>query len=296
MTMNADSLLYWMSHLGEGSWRRFRGAAELTPSDRDQAEMARSLRICFSDLSCADFFVDGSQRWRVCSPLMAGLYEKRQAVLCGARSPSLVEVLQAAAQKRGCRFEIQDLQNLPSRILFEGDREQLAAIAQAARLIYKPNLAAALCRRLMPVMYSVAEVSGRAPIRWAVRSFDLQRQRWIEGELPATAREYTSKFGEQRFYICGSQGALHAAPKRAAIYAAAALRKVRLAGYDLPSRTLTTAAAALLPEAYTRTACLCSGVPPRFKDNIWIYEGVSPEVAAALLVLAGQPHPGVPIV
>lgn len=294
--MNADSLLYWMSHLGEGSWRRFRDAAELTPPNHDQTEMARFLRICFSDLGYADFFVDGSQRWRVCSPLMAGLCEKRQAVLYGARSPSLIEALQAAAQKRGCRFEIQNLQNLPSRVLFEGDLKQLAATAQAARLNYKPNLAAALCRRLMPVMHSVAEISGKAPIRWAVRSFDLQRRRWVEGELPDTAREYTSKFGEQRFYLCGSHGELHAAPKRTAIYAAAALRRVSLAGYDLPSHTLKTAAAAPLPEAYTRTACLCSGLPPRFKDNFWIYEDVSPEVAAALLVLAGQPHPGVPIV
>jgi hypothetical protein len=295
--MNADNLLHWMSHLNEGSWRRFRDAAsELTPSNGDQAETARLLRNCFSDLGCADFFVDESQRWRVRPPLLAGLCEERQAVLCGARSPSLVEALQAAAQKRGCRFEIQILQNLPSRILVKGDQERLAATARDARLIYQPNLAAALCRRLTPVVHSVAKTGDTAPIRWAVRSFDLQKLRWVEGELPATAREYTSKFGERQFYTCGHQGELQAAPKRTAVYAAASLRKVSLAGYDLPSRILTTAAAAPLPEAYARTACLCSGLPPRFKDNLWIYEGVAPAVAAALLVLAGQPHPGVPIV
>jgi hypothetical protein len=145
-------------------------------------------------------------------------------------------------------------------------------------------------------MHSVEETSGSPPIRWTARSFDLQTRRWVDGELPDTAREYTSKFGERRFYICGHQGGLHAAPKRSAIYAAAAFRKVSLAGYDLPSRTLTTAAAAPLPEAYARAACLCSGLPPRFNDNFWIYKGVPPAVAAALLVLAGQPHPGVPIV
>src|SRR6266540_2081051 len=112
--MNAESLLNWMSHLNEGSWRRFRdAAAELTPPNGDQAETQRFLRTCFSDLGFADFFVDGSQRWRVRPPLLAGLCEESQAVLCGARSPSLVEAVQAAAQKRGCRFEIQTSQDLP---------------------------------------------------------------------------------------------------------------------------------------------------------------------------------------
>jgi murein DD-endopeptidase MepM/ murein hydrolase activator NlpD len=295
--MNADSLLHWMSHLKEGSWRRFRdAAAELTTSDSDQAETARVLRTCFSDLGYADFFVGESQHWRVCSPLLAGLCEEGQAVLYGARSPSLVEAVQATAQKRGFRFEIQIFQNLPSRILLKGTQEQFAAVAQDTKLIYKPNFSAGLCHSLMPAMQSVAKTSNNPPIRWTVRSFDLKRRRWVEGELPATAREYTSKFGERRFYICGHQGELYAAPKRTAIYAAAAVRKVSLADYDLSSRTLRTAAAAPLPETYARTACLCSGLPPRFKENFWIYEGVAPGIAAALLVLSGQPHPGVPIV
>jgi len=294
--MNADGLLYWMSHLSEGTWRRFRGAAELMSADDDPAELARFLRICFSDLGCADFFVDESQRWRVRPPLLAGLGEKRQAVLCGARSPALIERVQDSAPKYGCRLEIQALQNLPSRALLEGTHEQLAATAQDVRLMYVPNFAASLCHRLVPVIESVAETSESAPIRWSVRSFDLQKRKWIEGELPDTAREYTSKYGERRFYLCGQLGELHAAPKRSAIYAAAALRKARLTGYDLPTRTLTTAAAAPLPEAYARIACLCTGMPPQLKDNFWIYEGIAPALAAALLVLAGQPHPGVPIV
>jgi hypothetical protein len=295
--MNADSLLHWMSHLGEGSWHRFHDAAAwLTRSDGGHAETARLLRIYFSDLGCVDFFVAESQRWRVRSPLLAGLSDERQAVLCGGRSPMLVEALQAAAESHGCHFEIQPLQHLPSRILLEGDKEQLAAAAQDAHLVYYHHFAAILCRNLTPVTRYVADASNEPLIGWTMRSFDLRKRRWVEGELPGTAREYRSKFGERRFYVCGRQGRLRAAPKRAAIYAAAALQNVILAGYDIETSTLTVAASAPLPETYARAACLCTGVPPRYEDNSWIYEDVTPAVAAALLVLAGQPHPGVPIV
>jgi site-specific DNA-cytosine methylase len=46
-----------------------------------------------------------------------------------------------------------------------------------------------------------------------------------------------------------------------------------------------------LPEALTRTACLCTGEPARIEGRRLVYSGVPPSVGAALLVAAGQPHP-----
>src|ERR1700685_4168160 len=90
-TMTWDLLLYWMTHSAEGSWSGFRKAvSEIAPNSlpEDQAGLARRLRVTLSDLGHVDFFMEGSQRWRVLPPMLAGLgIDDSAAVLCGSRTP-----------------------------------------------------------------------------------------------------------------------------------------------------------------------------------------------------------------
>lgn len=294
--MNDEVLLHWLSHLGEGTWNRFRStvAGILLPDD-DARRRLQFWRNRLSDLGHVDFFVNGSHRWRVRQPMLAGTCGlEGSAMLCGARTPKIVQLLQAAADKHGCGFELSPLLDLPSRVIVVGTDKQIEGVARECGLHYIPKYAERLCCELKPISAS-SDGTSDEPVNWQVWSFDLGTREWIKGRLPKAARVYKSKYGEMRHFWCDWQHNLRPAPKREAIYASAAVQRVTLAAYDWERRALTMPAVAPLPEAYMRAACLCSGMPPHYEGGMLVFESVPPSIASILLVSAGQPHPGVPM-
>jgi hypothetical protein len=294
--MSGEALMHWLSHLGEGTWARFQGAVSgiLSPDD-DVKRMLQFWRQRLSDLGHVDFFVNGSQRWCVRQTVLAGLCGfERRAALCGARSPIIVQSLEVAADKYGCRVEVDTLPSLPSRVVIVGDDEQLERVARECKLNYIPQYAEKLCLELKPVAAASEAVSDE-PAKWHVRSFDLESRSWVAGRLPKAAREYQSNYGERCYFWCDWQNKLRPASKREAVYASAAVQRVTLTTYDRGQCSLAVTAASPLPADYMRVACLCSGKPPRYEGGTLILESVPLAVASILLVSAGQPHPGVSV-
>lgn len=294
--MSGELLLHWLSHLGEGTWRKFRDAvASMLPPEEDGGAKFVYWSNRLEELGHVDFFVDGSQRWRVRQPMLAGVCSLHgEAVLCGARSPHIVQTLEAAANKEGCEFVISSLPALPARVAITGTVAQITAVAKQCQLPYRRNYSEAMCDELPQLLSAPAPVEEE-PAGWQVRSFDFRANKWINGRLPRTAREYESRFGLLRYFWCDQQNRLRPAAKREAIYASAAVQRVMLAQYNWQRRSLIMAAATPLPKEFMRAACLCSGMPPNYEGGELVVENVPPSVASLLLVSAGQPHPGVPM-
>jgi hypothetical protein len=292
--MNWDSMLYWLSYLGSGPWARFKKAlAGLSPFVEEDRYDATRARIRLSDLGFADFFVNDSQNWRVCEPTLVGLTGVTDAaLLIGARSLGLIQSLAKAAERRGCEFEMQAATDAPTRILLWGDERQVADAGRDCNLPYRLQAALIMSQRL-PSLLRLPSEEAVEYIGWRFRSFDLQSLKWIDDvKLPLSAREYESRYHRRVHFISDQQGNLRRLPKRAAIYASAALQGALLTEYDHQKQELIVPASAPLPEDFARTACLCSGIPPRFEQGRLVYAGVTSEIAARLMVLAGQPHPG----
>lgn len=292
--MTWDVLLHWMTHVGEGSWMAFRNAVgRLASADADLDYMCRRLRIILSDLAHVDFFVEGSQRWRVLAPVLGGLpMDGGVAVLAGGRTANLKAALAEAARSRQCRLVEGGAAEGLACVRLEGRPEDLVAAASDAGVPHVTNLAGALCRQIVPVPQQIESApTEMAPGNWSVRSFDLQALTWVDGLRARSACEFSSRYGERRFYLHIRRGTLLRLSKREAVYAAAMIRDVALAEYDAGTATLRTRAAAPLPEAYTRAACLCAGAPAEVDQGRFVFRSVPFETAALLLVAAGQPHP-----
>jgi hypothetical protein len=294
--MNGDVLLHWLSHLDEGPWSKFRSAvSEMAASSGDEDKKRLSLLNRLSELGHIDFFIENSRRWRVAAPTLVGLCGvEGTAVLSGARSSRIIGLLKESAEKHGCQFEVHSIPYLPSRVELKGTDEQLGAAARACRMIFKPRFAEMLCRKLPPITGVVGQFRDE-PVNWHVHSFDLQSCSWVADKLLNAARMYKSSYGENRYFVCDQQNRLMSKPKREAVYVSASLQGVSIAVYDLKQQTLAMPATALLPVAYMRVACLSSGEPPNIQGRRIVFKKVAPTVGAALLVLAGQPHPGVPL-
>jgi len=292
--MSWNLLLNWMTHVGEGSWSLFRKTVgEIAPDGADVQKLCRILRIALSDLRHADFFIDGSQRWRTFPPILGGLaVQTNVSVLYGGRTPRMLEELQSATENRDCQLVVSDYTDRPACISIEGSGEVIAAIADECGLVYVPNIAEALTKTLIPLPVKMLKaLDDEAPINWVARSFDLKSQKWVEGLLRNSACEFTSRYGARRFFLHYRGRKLREMSKRDAVYASSMIQCIRIAEYSPIDSTLSTPLFAPMPEMYSRIACICSGTLPNVSDRRLVYKEVPENVASLLLVAVGQPHP-----
>ncbi len=296
--MNCDLLLTWMTHLGEGSWIRFRKAAEeIVSGDRDPLELSRALRVGLSDLGFTDFFVDGSQRWNMLPPVLGGLAAQADAaVLYGRRTPALVEALRNGAKVHGGKLQEEALKDCPTSFRVVGERRVIAEISSHIGVAYQPDNGRRIAENVPPIP-CVFEAAAQepAPLNWKARFFDLGIRAWVDGLLPNAACEFTPTYGRPQYYVRRRSGKLLRMPKRESLYAAAMLKGVRLIDYEPHSLELSVPLFAPMPALYSRAACLCACRPAQLIDGRFVYFDVTPEVAALLMVAAGQPHPGVTV-
>lgn len=294
--MDCEMLLSWMTHIGEGSWAKFRSSVEeLTGSDAALPDVSRRLRVNLSDLGFADFFIEGTQRWRVLPTVIGGLAAQDYgAVFCGGRTPRVLDSLEKAARMSGCGFERVELPECPRMLRVTGLVDDLSHLATEIDAAYVPNLALRVLQEAsaIPEQMETASVEPE-PLNWKVKSFNFNSGNWEDGLRVNSACEYTPTYGHPKYFVHRKRKRLLRLSKRESLYAAAMLNGVRLAKYDVELMRLTAPVYAPLPELYSRAACLCSGRRAQVVDGNINYDGVPPDIAAIVLVAAGQPHPGV---
>jgi hypothetical protein len=293
--MTGDLLLYWMTYTAEGSWSGFRKAvSELARNslDEDQAGLARRLRVTLSDLAHVDFFIEGSQRWRVLPPMLAGLgIDDSAAVLCGSRTPELVLSLTMAANEFGCQLSKIESRG-PSRIAVLGPASEIYRIADRVHIDFLPRASAQLLRAANPIATQIESAPhDQQPFNWDAESFDLSLLTWVKGLRPNAACRFTPRYGNPKFLLHRRHRRFLQLAKRDAVYASAMIQGVNLLAYDAITGVLTAPLAAPMPEDLTRIACLCSGAQPNIHRDALAYRAVPFDIASAVFVAAGQPHP-----
>jgi hypothetical protein len=289
--MNYESLLHWMSHTGEGSWAGFRDAvAKLIPPNSDLDRACRTLRVWLSDFGHADFFIDGSTRWRILPPTLAGLpLDEAGALFTGARTPRLVQSLLSGDEARACKIDIDQTPDRPSLIRITGPPQTLAQLALSSGIRYIADYQSVLSRTLVSIQTQIETAPVQdPPINWTCASLDFSTMTWAARCLPRAACEFSSRFGARRYYLHERRRRFRPLRKREAIYAAAALQGIPFIDYDVNQMTLSVHVAAPLPEPISRIVCLCSGAEPQIVDGRFLYARVPPGTAAITLASLGQ--------
>lgn len=295
--MKWDRLLEWMTHVGAGPWEAFRRAVdELDQSpNEDRQALYRSLRIAFSDLGHADFFVGESRRWRARRPaLVATSQSEREHLFTGGRSARLANDLVAAARSAKTVVAIEQDHPGLSRVHIEGDPARLEGIAQDLGIDYMRSGAATLAVLLPPLRSTlVASKEADEPIGWKVRSWSFDEAQWMDGRLNRSLREYSNRHGVRRYLVdVGRRKPLREVEKRTGIYCAALARKIRLMNYREDDQTLRVPWWAPLPAEHARVACLARGRLSSLQDGHIIFKNVDYRTASTLLASLGQ---GVPM-
>lgn len=291
-----DLLLQWLTHMREGSWASFRRALAAVGGndDNDPVRTANRLQSYLSEMAHAQFFFDDRGQWRIFAPLVGGLHDAAEAVLCGGRTPRLVDQLVCACDAVGCSVSAVSTSYMPGSIHLTGPPAAIADAARSTGLSYVQNLAGSLSATLKPIQAVVRSAECcTPPINWSVRSFDLEALRWVDGLLPRTAYEYKSRHGGVRHYVYGGPRRLLPIGRRESVYAAAHIHQLPLLSYEEDTRVLFVPMRAPLPDTMACTAAACSGAPASIEDGRLAYRDVPAVIAGALLVAVGQrpPHP-----
>ncbi len=273
----------------------FRKSVEvIANSDSNIHDLSSKLKISLSDLEFADFFINNTQRWRMLPPVLGGLaVQENTAALYGSRTPHLAKKLKNAAETHGCRFEIEKLQNCPTLIRVIGEKKNIAAIANQIEVSFEHNNARKAVRKVPSILHMLETATEEPrPLNWKVRSFDFKTNAWVDDVLlPNAACEFIPTYGQSKFFVYKKHGRLLRMPKWESLYSAAMLKGIQLIEYDFNALKLSTPSFAPMPELYARAACLCSGRPAEILNRRIVYSDVTPEIAALLMVSAGQPYP-----
>ena len=283
--MSLDRLLVWASARREGSLPQFRAAVEELHMQQDgvgtgvddAADGAASsdlpvyqlARLALQQLGHVEFSCYGVESgWRVVPPSIALFAEDcTSGVLCGARSPALIEALRSAS---GIEVVAGDFSGMPARIVLHGSSpDHVRCCADSTGLLVQPAASTAMLSTLPQVSHQATWHPSQLPETpgWSVERFSPPRQGWQQSDerqaMVAPCGLFRFQMKHQRFYYLRYGGRTHQVPVQVGKYVVTRIRRGILR-YDSDTRVLTVPPIYRPPLLIERALILCSGKLPGF--------------------------------
>jgi hypothetical protein len=278
--MTPNELLLWLSARKEGSWPQFRAAVEmldLADADDEQETplpLHQRVRLNLERLGHVEFDAgECEDGWRVVPPALAlSQHENRvTGVLCGARTPKLMERVEQAAGELS--FERGSDTDCPDIIRVHApESEDLIEFAKREGLLSQVDTPTSLLSRIPPV--DAFKGWHREPLPTAGRDWDVRQfviQRKVMKWQPITLREANSseaqglfcftRFQMPQYFLREGQETIKL-PGAVGKYMVLSQHQRRVLRYNRKERSLTLPAIFRPPLLTERALILCSGFPP----------------------------------
>lgn len=290
-----NELLYWMSIRRSGSAKTF--ASKVAEAAKGPAGAAPH-KIAEWNLAClghAEFLqAAGSDGWRIAPPVLAAVEGPNgsRGVLCGARTPRLVERVTQAAAASGARLHQYQQPFGPDVVeVTVKQPTELESIAAAShtRLQWNAPLALLAC---VPGPKSLSLEPTDIPIGgWIVSQFSKATFEWLPSTQPtalaATSGLFRFRSDYETKYVLIEDGSPFACEPSIAKYRLFK-RRDRALRYSAAEKKLSIHSACRPPSLVERALVLCSGELPRIADRWLDYPCVEGPTATAVASLLGQ--------
>lgn len=277
-------------------WMSFRRSGKIADLNAVLAAGANGRRTVDDLVTLGHAERIGSDGWRVAPPVLAGLPSGAgaSAVLCGARTPALLQSLGAASAATGAEIELVRQREGPSIIVMRASSSDLLAqVADAAGVPFQQEagwhmLACAPSISQWPRM-PFPMVEGKVE---TVRRFSRRRMQWVASTLPEATAAANGFFRIKRDWdwvslLKNGPAAASLIDDRAGRLAAAA--KCKAVQWSPGSSVLTLPVQLYPPTIMARGLVLCSGHLPGFdRDTMRIsFAGIRPRHLKLILALTG---------
>jgi hypothetical protein len=288
---NWDLLVGAISYARRGSWTTFEAMAVAV---KDSPWFALEAARLLSSLGHLNVELHPRslrpQAWSLAPPTIASVEDKR-AVLCGYRSPSLLEAIAADIEILNGRLVLESAEEGPTIASIEGlGFEELEELALASESLPHPlqlsNRPSETIAAQLPQLVDLREELPQLerPLARPLERFDFASASWARVEAIEAPGAY--RFLDQPLRYCvaaGEAGSLTITDNRLAKWLGAQQLGLSLLSYDPQMGVLACPLGAQLPGLYERAAVLASGHPPtRRRNGTVTYEGISPELAGQL--------------
>jgi hypothetical protein len=248
-------------------------------------------------LGHTEFAFYGDMRWSVCPPVLAWLPGKDRptAVLCGARDPSVLERIRAAADELdlGAEYRRQPGSEGPEAVFVSAPTHEAAGEFAALTGMNSEVNAAGRIARCLPSLHSYLQLSAEVPgpSGYSMQFFDTDRLQWVEASSSSGEGLYSYAYFRPEYRL-KVDGTCLRVTREAGIYELLRRRKRRVLEYDADSRQLVVPVRAALPDLPARAAVLSSGMLPSFSyqdgQPVHIYHEVPVSIAQAIFTSTGQ--------
>ena len=286
--MTSETLLYWLTDRGEGSWQQFKTAVESLGGSNASNAWYR-----FATHGFIELFYGRNRQWAIRDP-MAFIYngqvDTRTAIVTGARTPDFVSAVRNCAEAHACGFSTVAVNDLPCRICVAGSLEGLEHLAAELNIHAISDASDYFCRIVRPIWQTIKESERQDSVlvNWMARSFDFATMSWVEGISQKTACEFTSRFGVKRYFFHPRHGQYLQMSRSEAIYSAAATRGISLASFDSSSNRLKVSTRTGLPIPFAFWAAMAGGSQIELIQDSFQYK-MDLKAAQLLLAYLGQP-------
>ncbi len=289
-----NELLLWMSARRLGAAQGFRAkAVELGAAQAGRATW-RNAQWNFEKLAHAEFgSAAGESSWRIAPPVLAacqpGMDGAVRAVLCGARTPSLVDRLRAGF---GVRLGVRAQSGGPDMIeVAASDAAQLRRLAAEAGVQLQLSASLAILCCATPPKRGLLQPASLPIGGWIVSAFSKSALEW-QASTPRAARDARSGLFRFRseyetMQILVKDGCAWTCDPAAAKYRILRPRN-RALSYSAADRILAVRATCRPPLLVERALVLCSGLVPEYRDGALLYRQVDRAVAHAAAAVLGQ--------
>jgi hypothetical protein len=283
--MTPNELLLWLSARKEGSWPQFRGAVEtLDLADHtDEAEEGVSLplhqRVRYNLARLGHLEFDAAEckgGWRVVPPTLALSQHgsKTVGILCGARTPKLLERIERAAN--GLLLEQTSHPDCPDVVRMDSPEEELLMeLAQRVGIFCQLDTPTALLSRLPRVDFIRGwrrESLPAAGKDWDVRRFVIEKKvmKWRtatlqEANVPSAQGLFRFTLFQTPQYFLREGLETIKLPGAIGKYYVLFRRRRHVLKYNRKERHLSLPAIFRPPLLTERALVLCSGFPPSLR-------------------------------
>lgn len=257
-----DEVLQWMS---------FRRSGKIADLGADLTGSAPVRRVLGDLVTLGHAEMTGVDSWRVTPPVLAGLPRDAgsSAVLCGARTPALLESLGRASDASGCQIGVLQQSARPAVITVRAPSlDALVCLAESAGLPFQTEAGL----HLLACSPSIREwprtpfpmVEGRVD---SVRRFSKSRMHWVASTLSEATAATKGFFRIKRDWDWVSL--LKSGPDSASLIddragRLAAAAKCKAARWSRADGVLSLPAQLYPPTVMARGLVLCSGFLPSF--------------------------------
>jgi hypothetical protein len=310
--MTPNELLLWLSARKEGSWPQFRGAVETLELAGDDSgagqdtslPLHQRVRFNLERLGHVEFgAMECDNGWRVVPPVLALSQHENtvSGVLCGARTPKLLERIKNAANEFA--FEAASQADCPDIVRMSAPQaELLVEAAKRADILCQLDAPTAILSHL-PIVDSIKNrphesvpISGR---EWEVKQFMIEKRimKWrtatVQEANAASAQglfcfirfqspQYFLRHGRETIRVPGAIGK----------YFVLSHRRKRVLRYDRKKKLLSLPAICRPPLLTERALILCSGFPAMVSlsrdQPILTYQDIPEEVAGMTAEVLNQ--------